>query len=87
MVSLHVDPLVEATGMRNASTRESSKTFPDNVQQGPSVSVVDMEAYGKALKVSQKTHGCPADSWLEEWYIQWTNRDDAVMDISIAVGV
>ncbi|PBK84083.1 hypothetical protein ARMGADRAFT_618947 [Armillaria gallica] len=87
VVPLHVDPPVEDTRMRNASTRESSKTFLDNVQQGPSVSVVDMEAYGKALKVFQKTHGCPVDSWLEEWYIQWTIQDDSVADISVAVGI
>ncbi len=62
VVPLHVDPLVEATEMRNASSRESSKPFLDNVQQGPSVSVVNMETYGKALKVFQKTHGCSVDS-------------------------
>lgn len=58
--------LLADTGMWSASTGEPSKAFPDDVQKGLAVGVMDMEAYGKALRMFHKKHGCLVDPWPEE---------------------
>ncbi|KAK0468689.1 proline iminopeptidase [Armillaria novae-zelandiae] len=62
-------------GMWSASTGKLSKAFPEDVQKGLAVGVADIEAYGKALKVFHKKHGCLVDPWLEELLRTWSIID------------
>ncbi|KAK0434437.1 proline iminopeptidase, partial [Armillaria borealis] len=74
-------------GMWNASTGELSKAFPDDVQKGLAVGIADMEAYGKALKVFHKKHGCLVDPWPEELVYSMNQSISPSADISVAVGM
>ncbi|KAK0442684.1 uncharacterized protein EV420DRAFT_1278305, partial [Desarmillaria tabescens] len=54
------------TGLWNMSTRELSKAFPNDIQKGLAVGVLDTETYGKTLGVFHKNRGCLVDPWPEE---------------------
>ncbi|KAK0215932.1 proline iminopeptidase [Armillaria nabsnona] len=73
------------TGMWNASTRELSKAFPEDVQKGLAIGVADMETYGKALRMFRKKHGCLVDPWSEEPVYSMNQSISPSADISIAV--
>ncbi len=46
------------------STRESSKTFPDDIQKELADDAADMEVYGKTLRAFDQKHGCLVDPKL-----------------------
>ncbi|KAK0442675.1 uncharacterized protein EV420DRAFT_1073001 [Desarmillaria tabescens] len=72
-------------GMWNMSAGELSKAFPDELQKGLAVGVPDMEAYGKALGVFHKNHGCLVDPWPEELVYLMNQSTRPSADISVAV--
>ncbi|KAK0215328.1 hypothetical protein EDD85DRAFT_962704 [Armillaria nabsnona] len=66
---------------------ELSKAFPEDVQKGLAVGVADMEAYGKALRMFHKKHGCLVDPWPEELVYSMNQSISPSADISVAVGM
>ncbi|KAK0434510.1 hypothetical protein EV421DRAFT_1340495 [Armillaria borealis] len=73
--------------MWNASTGELSKAFPDEVEKGLAVGVTDMEAYGQALRMFHKKHGCLVDPWPEELVYSMNQSIGPSANISVTVGM
>ncbi|KAK0474535.1 proline iminopeptidase [Armillaria novae-zelandiae] len=73
--------------MWNVLTGKLSKAFLEDVQKGLAVGVVNIEAYGKALKVFHKKHGCLVDPWPEELVYSMNQPISPLADTSIAVGI